>query len=117
MLRAVTRKRSQKVDLWKVGEMADFYIPNDYEIYKRHFLPLVDNYEIKLRRGKFDRTKAVKGIINVIIKTAITKYRKEVNRSCTMAQAEKVLVAKRLWHYMMYKHLKDRGLKPPKTIG
>ena len=91
--------KQPKIDDWKVNEM-NLFIMNDGELYRQRYMPLVNNYVKKVKRGVFDKTLAIRGIANNLVPAGITKYRRELNSNMTLSRAEKVAVAREIYSGM-----------------
>ncbi len=88
--------RRNRVDRQKVAGFI-MVVENDAGFWRRHIKPLMCNYYKKWRRGKFDKVKARRGIINNIIKPGITLMRREYGEpTFTMSAKEKELAAREL---------------------
>ena len=54
----------------------ELYIENEGTVYVRSITPLIRNYARKMSKGKFDREKAIKGFIPVVV-DGMKEYKKD----------------------------------------
>lgn len=74
----------------------ELFIPNDFQLYKGQFIPIVKNLERKKEKGTFDRDKARLAFLN-LVNNGARKYTKEFGSGNNIfTKADKLKVASSL---------------------
>jgi len=69
-------------------------VENNYDFYRNYIEPLECNYYKKYNKNTFNEEKAIKGIINLMIKPGIALFRKEEDKNFTLKIKQKKIIAK-----------------------
>lgn len=97
----------QEVDEIGAREL-ELYIMNDYQLYKSQLEPIEKNYKRKIKKGTFNKEKAVLGYLNLVDNGA-RKYNKEFGGT-NFNKATRIEVAKRLTDDFISENINIRKL-------
>jgi hypothetical protein len=75
LIETLRQNLSEDMDSHAVHELASF-IENDHELFTKMITPIIRNYQRKMKKGIYDKEKAIKGFL-FVVEAGAKKYMKE----------------------------------------
>jgi hypothetical protein len=97
-------RKPQIVDKILAREI-ELFAENEYKMYQR-LLDIQKNYSLKRKRGTWDKSKAIKGLVTMYVNPSISEYRRQFGLG-SVNSATKNYIAKNVFDYLW----SEMGLK------